>query len=269
MKAFSIASGLDSKKYKPDTIINTHPGWMRVGHTLLKDEHNNGPLTITQILQKSSNVGNTKMILSLPPNQLWGMLHRVGFGEITGIGLPGERAGDLRKQENASPIALATLGYGYGLSVTTLQLAQAYAILANQGVKMPLSILRVSQLQAGKQVVDPTVAKQMLELLELVVEGGTGHSAHIPGYRVAGKTGTAWIVGQKGYEKHRYVSSFVGIAPVSDPLFVVAVVIRDPQGKNYLGGYVSAPVFKKIMGGTLRLLNIPPDNMTIQKDLMG
>lgn len=267
IKAFSIASALDSGQFKPTTLIDTYPGWLRVGHNLVvKDEHQKGPLTVQQILQYSSNVGMTKMVLSLPPKQLWSLLNRVGFGETTGIGFPGERSGELVQREKWSPTELATLAYGYGLSVTTLQLAQAYSVIANQGVKIPLTILRSEQVPpVGTRVMDKKVANQMREMLESVVsKEGTGKSAQIKGYRVAGKTGTAWIVGANGYEKHRYVSSFVGMAPASDPRIVVAVVIRDPQGKNYLGGYVSAPVFKKIMEETLHLLNIPPDNTVNQ-----
>jgi cell division protein FtsI (penicillin-binding protein 3) len=260
IKAFSIASALDSGLYKPNTYIDTSPGRIKVGNKILHDEHNNGMLTVTQVLQISSNVGATKMILSLPKDQLWSTLHRVGFGEMTGIGLPGERSGELVKPSYSSPISLATLAFGYGLSVTTLQLAEAYAVLANHGMKIPLSILRVVKPPQGKRVMNATVATQMLQVLESVVEkGGTGRPADIPGYRIAGKTGTAWVAGPNGYEKHRYVASFVGIAPASDPRYVVAVVIHNPKGKNYLGGYVSGPVFRKVMEGTLHLLSVPTD----------
>jgi cell division protein FtsI (penicillin-binding protein 3) len=267
IKAFSIASALDGGKYTPNTVIDTYPGWLRVGHNLVHDEHNNGQLTIRQILQLSSNVGVTKMILSIPPNQLWNMLHQVGFGEITGVGFPGERSGELIHRNHWDPFALATLSFGYGMSVTSLQLAQAYMIFANHGIKIPLSLLRIAKPPVGEQVINVKVADQMLQLLEAVVsknsgkeEQSTGKPARIPGYRVAGKTGTAKIVGTNGYEKHRYVSSFVGIAPVSHPRFLVAVVIRDPQGKNYFGGTVSAPVFKKIMEATLHTSNVPQDD---------
>jgi len=266
IKAFSVASAFDSGKYKPTTLIDTYPGWMRVGHDVVRDEHNNGLLTITQILQLSSNVGVTKMILPLPPNQLWTMLRNVGFGEVTGIGLPGERSGELPRRERWSPFAIATLSFGYGMSVTALQLTQAYMIFANHGVKIPLSILRIERLPVGEQVIKAKVADQMLAVLESVVDQNsgkeaqsTGKAAQIPGYRVAGKTGTAKIVGVNGYEKHRYVSSFVGIAPVSHPRFIVAVVIRDPRGKNYYAAQVTAPIFKRIMEGTLHALNVPPD----------
>lgn len=261
IKAFSVATALDSGKYKPDTIIDTYPGWLNVGHHLVKDEHSKGPMTVTQILQISSNVGVTKMILSLPPDRLWNLLHRVGFGEETGIGFPGERSGSLVNRTNWPPFALATLSFGYGISVTTLQLAHAYATLANDGVKIPLSLMKLDKAPEGKRVVDSRIAKQMLVLLESVVaKGGTAEAANIPGYHVAGKTGTAIMVGDHGYEKHHYTSSFVGIAPVSNPRIVVAVVIQDPRGKVYYGGFVSGPVFKNIMEGALRMLNIPPDD---------
>ncbi|MCD6038728.1 MAG: ftsI [Gammaproteobacteria bacterium] len=269
IKAFSVASALDSGKYKLDTVIDTDPGWLRIGHNVVHDEHNLGKVTIRQILQLSSNVGVTKMILSLPPAQLWKMLHQVGFGEATGIGFPGERSGELLYRDHWDPFALATLSFGYGMSATTLQLAQAYMVFADQGIKIPLSLLRVNKLPVGERVISAKVADQMLEVLEAVVskdsgkeEQSTGKQAQIPGYRVAGKTGTARIVGARGYEK-RYVSSFVGIAPVSNPRFVVAVVIRDPRGKNYFAARVSAPIFKKIMEATLHTLNVPPDESVV------
>ncbi|HLB57908.1 MAG TPA: penicillin-binding transpeptidase domain-containing protein, partial [Gammaproteobacteria bacterium] len=161
------------------------------------------------------------------------------------------------------PFALATLAFGYGLSVTPIQLAQAYAILANGGVKIPLTLLRLNKLPVGKRVMDEKVAKEMLSLLETVVlaKEGTGRPARVPGYHVAGKTGTAKMVKDGVYEKHRYVASFVGIAPLNNPRLVVAVIIRDPRGKEYYGGLVSGPVFEKIMEGSLRTLNIPPDDL--------
>jgi cell division protein FtsI (penicillin-binding protein 3) len=260
IKAFSVASALDSGHFKPDTVINTHPGWIRVGHNIVKDEHNNGRMSLTKILQKSSNVGVTKMILELPSNQLWGLLHRVGFGEITGIGFPGEQSGSLVQHDPWGAFRLATLAFGYGISVTSLQLARAYLVLANDGVKLPVSLQPVRTPPVGERVMDAKIAQQMLHLLESVVrKGGTAELASVPGYRVAGKTGTAVKVGEHGYQQHRYVSSFVGIAPVTQPRLVVAVVINDPQGKHYYGGIVAGPIFEKIMEGTLRILDIPPD----------
>lgn len=260
IKAFSVASALDSGKFKPTTLIDTYPGWIRVGRNVVKDHQNYGLLTVTGVLQKSSNIGVTKMILSLPPNQLWSLLHRVGFGEITGVGFPGEQSGVLIKHDPWGQFVLATLAFGYGVSVTTLQLARAYSVLANNGIKMPVSLLKLDNAPKGERVMDEKNAKQMMLLLEAVVtKGGTGELANVPGYRVAGKTGTAVLAGEGGYQQHHYTSSFVGIAPVSQPRLVVAVVIRDPKGKNYYGALVSAPVFEKVMENSLRILDIPPD----------
>jgi cell division protein FtsI (penicillin-binding protein 3) len=262
IKAFSIASALDSGLYKPDSVIDTQPGWMRVDHHVVRDEHNNGSISLAQILQVSSNVGTTKMMLTLPPEQLWSLLHRVGFGEITGIGFPGEQSGQLVKRKHWSPFTLATLSFGYGISVTPLQLAQAYAIFANKGLKIPLTMLKSDKDAVGTRVMDAKVADQMLALLETVTTAkrATGELARVPGYRIAGKTGTAIMAGLHGYQKHHYTSTFVGIAPVSNPKVIVAVVIHDPQGKQYYASFVSAPIFEKIMEGTLRILNIPPDD---------
>lgn len=260
MKSFSVATALESGKYKPDSEVDTSPGWIHVGNHTLHDEHLKGVINLMQILQYSSNVGITKVILTLPPNQLWSFLQRMGFGETTGVGFPGEQAGKLVNRPVWKPLALATLSFGYGISVTTLQLAHAYATLANEGVKVPLSLVRVDKPPVGERVVDKNIAQEMMEMLKSVLQkGGTGEPARVPGYSVAGKTGTAWISENKSYQKHRYTSSFVGIAPASHPRLVVAVVIHDPQGKQYYGGYVSGPVFEKIMEGSLRILNIPPD----------
>lgn len=262
IKAFSIASALDSGKYTPESEVNTFPGWLKVDRHVVRDEHNNGLLNVGQILQYSSNVGTTKMILTLPPGQLWNILHDVGFGEITGIGFPGEQSGSLVNRTRWSQFTLATLSFGYGISVTPIQLAQAYAIFANDGIKIPLSLLKVDKPPKGERVIDEKLAKEMLALLETVTtaKNATGELARVPGYRIAGKTGTAIMAGPHGYQKHHYTSTFVGIAPVSNPRLLVAVVLHDPRGKQYYASFVSAPVFEKIMEGTLRMLNIPPDD---------
>jgi len=264
IKAFTVASALESRRYKTDSVIDTSPGWMRLDHHIVNDEKNNGLLSMTQILQHSSNMGAAKIVLSLPPNYLWNVLHRVGFGETTGIGFPGEQEGVLIKQSPWGSFMLATLSFGYSMSATALQLTRAYAVLANDGVKMPVTLLRLddetNKKPAGEQVLRAEVAKQMLLLLESVVlKGGTAKAARVPGYRVAGKTGTVKKIGAEGYQKHRYISSFVGVAPLSHPRVVVSVVIDDPRGKYYYGGDVAGPVFAKIMEGTLRILDVPPD----------
>lgn len=261
IKAFTIASALETGLFKPDSAVDTAPGWMRVGRNVVKDEHgNNGVMSMAQILQKSSNMGAAKVVLALPANQLWSMLNRVGFGESTGIGFPGEQSGSLIKHSPWGQFVLATLSFGYGMSATPLQLTRAYSVLANGGVKLPLSLLKLEHPPTGRQVISPKIARQMLVLLESVfAKGGTAETIAIPGYRVAGKSGTAKMVGAGGYQKHQYISSFIGIAPLADPRFVVTVIIHDPKGKNYYGAQVSGPVFQKVMEGTLRLMDVPPD----------
>lgn len=262
IKAFTVASAIESNKFKPNSMIDTSPGWMRIGHNIVKDHNNNGVIDLAQVLQLSSNVGAAKMVLNMPADQLWSLLHRVGFGDSTGVEFRGEQVGSLIHHQPWGAFVLATLSFGYGMSVTTLQLSRAYMVLANNGIKMPISLLRLDHAPTGEQVVSAQLAKQMLTLLEAVLKkGGTGQKANVPGYHVAGKTGTSLIAGNGGYQKHRYHSSFVGIAPVSHPRFVVAVVVQDPQGKNYYGGDVAGPIFSKVMEETLRLYSVPPDDI--------
>lgn len=259
IKAFTVTGALETGVYKPDAVIDTSPGWMRVDHNVVRDEKNNGPLSIMEILQVSSNMGAAKIVLNLPPNELWSLLHRVGFGEVTNVGFPGEQEGSLVKHSPWGAFTLATLSFGYGMTTTALQLTRAYAVLANDGIKLPVSLLRLDAPPTGERVINPKITRQILTLLEAVVNKGTAQAARIPGYRVAGKTGTAKRVGERGYEKHHYNATFVGTAPLSQPRYIVAVVINDPKGKNYLAGFVSGPVFQKIMEGTLRLMAVPPD----------
>jgi len=266
IKAFSIASALESGRYKASSLIDTSPGWLNINGNLIRDENNYGMMDLVKILQKSSDVGVAKITLSLPPNRLSDLLHRVGFGDRTNTAFPGEASGTLMSRSKWRPIELATLSFGYGISVTAIQLAQAYAIIASHGIQKPVSLLRIDQAPEGRRVLDSTIADQMLTMLEAVVQGGTGSLAKVPGYRVAGKTGTAYIAGKNGYSKEHYVSSFVGIAPVSNPRIVIAVVIKDPRGQQHLGGLVAAPIFSKVMTGALRLLNIPPDDLQIEAE---
>jgi cell division protein FtsI (penicillin-binding protein 3) len=264
IKTFSIATALTSGKFAPTTMINTNPGWLHVGHNIVKDHKNNGEISVSQVLELSSNVGVTRMILTLPQNALWNTLNKVGFGEATYIGFPGEQAGSLTKQNPWSDFALATLSFGYGMSVTPLQLAQAYLVIANNGIKIPVSLIMQNKPITGERVISESVAKKMLAMLETVVlsKVTTAKNAAVPGYHVGGKTGTALLAGDGGYQKHRYTSSFVGIAPLSNPRFVVAVIIHDPQGKKYYGADVAAPIFQKVMEGTLRIYDVPPDQLS-------
>lgn len=262
IKPFSIASALDSGHFTPDTIIDTRPSWMIVnGHTI-RDVHNYGVLDVTGVLRNSSNVGVTKMVLTSPPEQLIGLLMSCGIGQRTESGYPGESEGAIVKPADANPFVLATLSFGYGMSVTALQLAKSYLIFANHGLLSPISLLHNQGSVDGVQVLNPKTANQVLAMLEAVVNDGTGKSAMVPGYRVAGKTGTARVAGKKGYEDKRYISSFVGIAPVSNPRLIVAVIIHEPTRLGYYGAAVAGPLFAKVMGASLRILDVTPDQST-------
>lgn len=263
IKSFSMASVLASSRLTPNSQIDTSPGWMIVAGKRIMDEHNNGVMDLTKILQISSNMGMSKLVLSLPAENLWNTLNAVGFGQITQSGFPGERTGHLPNFKVWNPFVLATLSFGYGVSVTALQLAQAYAVLAHGGIKVPTTFLKVkNKVPLGQQVMDKNIAREVLNMLESVLtKGGTAPLARVPGYRVIGKTGTVRIVGTHGYEKHHYNSLFIGIAPASHPRLVVAVILHDPKGRLYYGGYTAGPIFSHVMNNALHLLNIPPDNL--------
>ncbi len=260
IKPFNIALALQSGHYTPDSIIDTSPGRMRIGNLIVRDDGlDYGRIDLTTVLQKSSNIGAAKILMSLPAKRYWDLLHRFGFGEVTQSNFPGETPGRLVPRDKWYPTVVATLAYGYGIAVTTLQLAHAYAILANHGISEPVSLVKLSAIAPGTQVIRKDVADDVVKMLEAVVErGGTGLHASIAHYRVAGKTGTAYISNGHGYDKHRYISSFVGMAPASDPDLVVAVVLKEPQGQHF-GGLVSAPVFARVMAESLRILDIAPD----------
>jgi cell division protein FtsI (penicillin-binding protein 3) len=265
LKAFSVANALISGRYTPSTPVDTNPGSLIVDNKRVVeiDGHNYGLLDVAGVLRKSSNVGVTKLTLSLPPPSLPALLSKLGFGERTDSTFPGESTGVLPKHPHWHNFALATLSFGYGISVTTLQLAQAYSVLANQGKKIPVSLLRLDAPSKGKQIISPKIAQEMVSMLQSVSEGvgGTAGEAKIPGYHVSGKTGTARMVGPHGYLSDRHNAIFVGIAPSTKPRLVMAVVIQDPRNGKFYAGQVAAPVFAKIMGEALRILNIAPDNI--------
>ena len=262
IKAFTVVSALASGKYQPTSLINTNPGWIRLNGNIINDlpHLNNGVISVSQVLQKSSNVGITKISLSLPPAQLVNFLHRLGFAEPLYTQFPGEVRGSIVTYRAWRPFDLATLAFGYGMSVSTLQLAQAYAVLASLGVKYPITLLKRSQLPQGQKILPEKIARQVLNMLATVMEtGGTGVQARVPGYRIVGKTGTAYIAGRNGYNKNNYTASFVGMAPFAAPRFVVAVVLSKPDIKRHFGGSVAGPIFAKVMAGVLRLYNVAPD----------
>lgn len=264
IKPFSIASALESKTVTPETIIDTRPSWMIVhGHTI-RDVHNYGVLDVTGVLQHSSNVGVTKMILQSPPEQLINLLRRAGFAQRTESGYPGESDGALVTAKQANPFVLATLGFGYGISTTAIQLAKAYTVFANHGILKPVTLIHNQPASTETRVLDAEISDQVLAMMEAVLGNeGTGRAARVPGYRVAGKTGTARIAsGSGGYAANRHIGSFIGMAPVSKPRLTVVVVIHDPAKNGYYGAMVAAPLFARVMSGALRILDIPPDKTT-------
>ena len=266
IKPFTIAAALESGKFKPTTFIDTAPGTLQVGRMTVHDVHNYGRLDLVGIIQKSSNVGATKIALALPAKLMLAIHQQVGFGVSTNSGFPGEVGGELVPSRYDRDIERATLSYGYGISVTTLQLARAYAVLAADGVRRPVSFLLQSNGVAGEQVIPARITQQIRSMMETVVEeGGTAVKASIPGYMVAGKTGTVKKLDRSGYTENKYVAVFAGIAPANHPRLVMAIAIHEPQGKNYYGGEVAAPVFARVMSGALRLMDIPPDDVPVTK----
>lgn len=263
IKPLTVAAALQRGMVTPSTSVDTRPGSIRVGGKTIRDHRNYGVIDVTTILTKSSNVGATKLALNMDDQALPSFFQSFGLGEATGVEFPGESQGVLPFRGRWRDIEQATLSYGYGVSVTALQLARAYAVLANDGVRMPVSLSRRDGQVAGERVVSSEVARSLVDMLETVVSReGTASRARVAGYKVAGKTGTVHKVTDKGYADDRYVALFAGMAPASDPRFVTVVVVDDPRGEDYFGGLVSAPVFSRIMEGVLRTLHVAPDGGT-------
>ena len=262
VKPFTIAAALEAGRFKPKSVIDTSPGWYMVrGHTI-QDQHDYGAITLGKVISKSSNVGASKIALSIPAKYLWETFHDMGFGAITDSGFPGESAGLLSDFARWRKIERATLSFGYGLSTTALQLAQAYTVLATDGLRPSISFLLADKLTQTQRVLSPRTGHQLRKMLEGVVSAeGTALSARVDGYRVAGKTGTVHKSTPGGYAKDRYISVFAGMAPASTPRLVIVVVINEPSNGEYYGGVVAAPVFSNVMSGALRLLNISPDDL--------
>lgn len=259
LKPFTVATALESGKFQPTTPIDTTPGTFQLGGRTIRDTHNYGTISVARVIEKSSNVGATKIALALNKQALWDMLRRAGFGQTSGSQLPGEAGGLLHPPSNWVPVDQASISYGYGISVTPLQLARAYAALASG--HLPSITLRRRDLPfEGMQVFAPTLAQSLRQMLELAVgEHGTGGAARVADYRVAGKTGTVRKLTANGYSESEYISWFAGFAPVNEPRLAMVVAIDTPTRGAYFGGEVAAPVFGHVMSGALRLLDIPPD----------
>jgi cell division protein FtsI (penicillin-binding protein 3) len=268
IKPFAVAAAMQYGEFKPDTPIDVRPGLMRVGRYLVRDHRNYGLIDVATVLKKSSNVGVSKIALTLQPETQWDFYRKLGFGIPTDTLFPGESSGRLPHFSGWSHFEQATLSFGYGLSVTPLQLARAYAVLANEGVMLPLTLLKRKQgeVPQGQRVMRASVARAVVTMLEAVVSReGTAPLAAVPGYRVSGKTGTAKKSVAGGYADDKYLSLFAGLAPASNPRLVMVVMINEPGGKEYYGGLVAAPVFSKVMSDALRILNIPPDDAVFER----
>ena len=260
LKPFTVAAALEAGMIRPNTVLQTAPGYLTVGDATIHDAHPESELSVAQVIQKSSNVGAAKLALALPRESLWRILSGAGFGATPELGFPGQASGHLRPFQQWRPIEQATLSYGHGISVSLLQLARAYTVFATDGQLQAVTLVRQDQRPESKRVISRATALAVRSMLELVVQaGGTAPRARIPGYRVAGKTGTAHKLDGRGYAADRYVSSFVGMAPASNPRLLVAVMVDEPSAGEYFGGVVAAPVFSRVMSEALSILSISPD----------
>ena len=259
MKPMTIAAALESGQYEPETPISTAPGYFRVGKHLVTDAKNFGQLDVGGVITKSSNVGASKISLSLEPELLWKILHGVGFGTSSGIGLPGEATGHLGDARNWGDIERATIAFGYGISVNAMQLARAYSVLASDGILRPLSIIKLDSVNGGERIISVATARKIKRMMETVTTEGTGKAAAIAGYHVAGKTGTVHKSVAHGYAEDRYLSIFAGMLPATRPELVAVVVIDEPKSGEYFGGRVAAPIFAKVMSEAARILGLTPD----------
>jgi cell division protein FtsI (penicillin-binding protein 3) len=264
LKPFTVGLAMETGRITPGTLIQTAPGTLTIANYTIHDSHAGGPgggaLSATQVIQKSSNVGAAKIALGMPREEMHDMFKRIGFGSAPRLGFPGEAVGRLREAKTWRPVEQATMAYGHGISVSLIQLARAYTVFARDGELAPLSLFKTGAPAEGRRVFSPDVAKAMRDMLEAAVQpGGTAPRARIVGWRVGGKTGTAHKLENGAYAAHKYVSSFVGFAPLSDPRLVIAVMLDEPSAGQYYGGQVAAPVFSQVMQGALRMLGAPYD----------
>lgn len=264
IKPFTALAALESGRYTPETMIDTAPGYFKVGNKLIEDPINRKSLSLGQSIQKSSQVAFAKLALDLEQDAVFDVLARAGFGNYVGVELPGEAYGKLSSAQLKYPVVRATLAYGYGLSVSPIQLAQAYLTLASHGVRLPISIVKSDVPDTGERVFEAQATKDVLTMMELVTaREGTAANAAVAGYRVAGKTGTARMIGANGYDDERHIAWFAGVAPVSDPKVVMIIVINEAKAGRSGGGKVAAPVFARVAERSLRLLGVSPDRVDV------
>jgi cell division protein FtsI (penicillin-binding protein 3) len=260
LKPFTVAAALQDGLVRPDSVIQTAGGALTIGSRTIHDAHAAGNLTVSQIIQKSSNVGTARMALSMEPKRMWEALSAAGFGTVPQLGFPGEAGGRLRDHRTWKPIEQATMSYGHGISVSLMQLARAYTVFCTDGELLPLTLIRRTEPVVGVPVIAPETARQLREMLQLVTQtGGTAPRAQVVGYSVGGKTGTAHKLVNGRYAPDRYASSFIGFAPASAPRLIVAVMIDEPSAGHHYGGTVAAPVVSSVLSGALRVLAVPPD----------
>jgi cell division protein FtsI (penicillin-binding protein 3) len=260
MKPLVVSLALQKGLIKPDTVIQTAPGTITISGSTIRDDHKSTALSVSQVIQKSSNVGAVKIAMQMQPKDMWELYTQVGFGQRPQVQFPGAVSGRLRPYKTWRPIEQATMSYGYGLSVSLFQLAHAYSVFARDGELVPVSLLKTSGPVGGMRVLQPQVAQDMRTMLHMVtMNGGTAPRAQTMGYSVGGKTGTAHKQEGKGYAEHKYRSVFVGMAPIDKPRIVVAVMIDEPSGGRYFGGDVAAPVFSSTVQQSLRMLGVQPD----------
>jgi cell division protein FtsI (penicillin-binding protein 3) len=261
MKPIAMIAALESGKYKPDTKIDTNPGHITIGKKTLYDHNNYGVIDVTGVITKSSQVGITKITLSLDQNNVRNAYERLGIGQSLKTGFPGESAGYLPNRKKWSDLDRATFAFGHGVSTTALQLARAYSVFANNGIKHNVSLLKLDASPVGERVISEKIAGEMVAMLDTVAgPEGTAKRAQTDAYNVGGKTGTTHKLGPHGYEPHNYVSIFAGFAPVSAPRLIAVVMVDNPKGKEYYGGAIAGPIFSEIISGGLRILNVAPDD---------
>lgn len=260
MKPFAIAKALDLGIVRPDTLVETGPGVLNIGDRSISDTHNYGMLTVSQIVSKSSNIGTCKIALEINSEDLWATYDALGFGKVPNVHFPGAIRGKLRRGNLWRPVEKATISYGYGISVSLMQLVRAYTALARNGDVIDLTFKKSPREAVGQQVFRPEVARQMRTMMSnTVLQGGTAQRVNVQGYTVAGKTGTANKLRDGKYVDKLAVGSFIGMAPASHPRLIVAVMIDEPTRGSYFGGTVAAPVFNEVMAGALRLIGVNPD----------